>query len=454
MGLFWHRYQWSDEDSGGCCEAAYACFRPPVGPPRALPAALVHPSFGRFLDASTAPLSSLKHDYAVDSHAALALLEHMPRYFKLEVQRQDVLLPILSSLLDTAVAPFCPSPTSTKSRTDGGVLLPLDGGVEALLMVLELKNDFGSGGGDPWFQAARAAELFWAAPEHATLRACSACPTLLLEVVGPMLRVSALAMLPDGGVMMEPLTPFLSCLPVMGQPRALDALIAALYALRLAVTELRVAYAAMLQAGQDLAGAARMLVPYPLADVAAFTDVRHLCEDKLLFEATHVTTGRAVCIKFTPRDYGAEVHAAWAAVGLAPVLLEHRVLPGGIHMVVMELLCPDQGWRMLAEQDVQQRRLVLPAVLRALRTAHAVPLSSGGVAAHGDCRDANVLVRQRTEPGGDVAFDVRFVDFDWAGRAGAAVYPPLMAPAVEWPSGALPGAPLEQVHDEALLMGT
>jgi hypothetical protein len=453
MGLFWHKYQWSDDYSGGCCDSAYACFRPPVGPPRALPAALVHPAFGRFLDAAAAPLSSLKHDYAVDSNATLALLEHMPRYFSLEVQRQDVLLPILSSLLNAVVAPFSPSPGASKSRTDGGILLPLGGGMEALLMVLELKNDMGSGGGDPWFQAARAAELFWAAPERATLRACGVCPTLLLEVVGPMLRVSALAMLPDGGVLMEPLTPFLSCLPVVGQPRALDALIAALRALRFAVDELQASYAALQPTVRVCAGAARTLLPYPLAEVAAFTDVRHWCDDKLLFEATHVPSGRAVCVKFTPRAYGADVHAAWAAAGLAPALLEHRVLPGGIHMIVMELLRPDQGWRMLAEQDVQQRRLMLPAVLGALRTAHAVPLPSGGVAAHGDCRDANVLVRQRTTLGGGVAFDVRFVDFDWAGRAGAAVYPPLMAPAVEWPSGALPGAPLEQAHDEALLTG-
>ena len=454
MGLFWHKYQWSDEDSGGSCDAAYACFRPPVGPPRALPAALVHPAFGRFLDAAAAPLSSLKDGYAVDNSAALALLDQMPRFFKQEAQRQDALLPILSSLLNAVVAPFCPSPSMSKSRTDGGILFSLGGGLEVLLMILELKNDIGSGGGDPWFQSARAGELFWDAPERATLRACGACPTLLLEVVGPMLRVSALAMLPDGGVMMEPLTPFLSCLPVVGQPRALDALIAALRALRLAVEELQASYAVLQPTARVRTGAAGTLVPYPLVDVAAFTDVRHWCADKLLFEATHVPSGRAVCVKFAPRAYGADVHAAWAAAGLAPALLEHRVLSGGIHMVVMELLRPDQGWRMLAELDVQQRRLVLPAVLDALRTAHTVPLPSGGVTAHGDCRDANVLVRQRSTPGGGVATDVRFVDFDWAGRAGAAVYPPLMAPAVEWPSGALPGAPLEQAHDEALLTGT
>ena len=454
MGLYWHRYQWAEADSGGYREAAYACFRPPVGPPRALPAALVHPSFGRFLDASTAPLSSLKHDYAVDSNAALELLVDMPRYFKQEIQRQDVLLPILSRLLNTVVGPFSPSPDASKSRADGGILMPLDSGVEALLMVLELKNEPGSGGGDSWFQAARGAELFWGAPERVALRACSACPTLLLEMVGPMLRVSALAMLPDGGVMIEPLTPFLSCLPVMGQPRALDALIAALRALRLAVDELRLAYAALRLAGQVPASAALALVPYPLSDLTEFTDVRHWCDDKLLFEATHVASGRGVCVKFTPRDYGADVHAAWAAAGLAPALLEHRVLPGGIHMVVMELLYPDHGWRMLAQLDAPQQRLVLPAILAALRTAHAVPLPSGGVAAHGDCRDANVLVHKRTTAAGGVALDVRFVDFDWAGRAGAARYPPLMAPGVKWPSGALPGALLEQAHDEALLSGS
>jgi hypothetical protein len=448
MGLFWQKYQYEAGEP-----AAYACFRPPVGPPRALPAALVHPSFGCFLDAASVPLSSLKHTYAADSDAALALLEHMGRTFTQEVQRQEVLLPILSQLFGTDVAPFCPSPDSSKSRTDGGILLPGVLGVEALLMVLELKNEIGSGGGDPWFQAARAAELFWVAPERAVLRACSACPTMLLEVVGPMLRVSALAMLPDGGVMMEPLTPFLSLLPVAGQPLALDALICALRALRLAVDELRAAYAALPPAGRGPAGGARsrMLVPYPLADAAVFANARHWCEGKLLFSATHVASGRAVCIKFAPRGYGVDVHAAWAAVGLAPALLEHRVLPGGMHMVVMELLRPEDGWRMLAELDGRQRSAVLAAVLAALRAAHAVPLPCGGAGAHGDCRDANVLVRQCATPDGGVHVDVRFVDFDWSGRAGSAAYPPLMTPAVHWPPGVLPGAPLEHAHDVLLL---
>ena len=381
MGLFWPRYQFEPGRP-----VAYACFRPPVGPPRALPAALVHPTFGRFLDAAATPLCSLNDAYAVESKAAWALLDQMPRTFSQEVQRQDVLLPILSLLFGTAVAPFCPSPDTSKSRTGGGILCPVWHGIEALLLVVEIKNEIGSGGGDPWFQAARGGELYWSAPEREVLRSCSVCPTLVLEVVGPMLRVSAFAMLPNGGVLLEPLTPFLNCLPVVGQARSLDALIAALRALRLAVDELRVAYTSLQPAQRGLAGAAGMLMPYPLADVAAFTDVRHWCADKLLFAATHMASGRAVCVKFVPRSYGADVHAAWAAAGLAPALLEHRVLPGGMHMVVMELLSPDDGWHMLAVRTVQQRRLDKAAVFSALRAAHAVPLPGGGVAAHGDCR--------------------------------------------------------------------
>ena len=66
---------------------------------------------------------------------------------------------------------------------------------------------------------------------------------------------------------------------------------------------------------------------------------------KLLY---HVTTveGVTLCVKFT-QQYNQRVHAAWAQAGLAPDLVSVETLPGGWHMVSMELL--GQGWACLDE---------------------------------------------------------------------------------------------------------
>jgi len=306
--------------------------------------------------------------------------------------------------------------------------------------------------------------MFWEAPERdcCALHAADACPALLLEVAGPLLRVSAAASLCANRVMSEPLTPFLHVLHVRDQPAYMARLLAALRALRATVDGLVAHYSARVAQlppasdGRTLqARDARIMLPYPLRDAAQFRDAELLCDDKLLFMATHVPSSTRVCVKFSRHAYGSGVHAAWAAAGCAPALLSHAQLPGGLHMVVIELLDFASGWQVLcALPRGADRDAAHSAALVALRRAHAQPLPCGGRGAHGDCRAVNVMVRRASAPVGDAvdpAWDVRFVDFDGAGVEGRRTYPPLMATAVRWPAGALPGEPLKQEHDLALL---
>ncbi len=101
----------------------------------------------------------------------------------------------------------------------------------------------------------------------------------------------------------------------------------------------------------------------------------------------------------------------------------------------------EEGWRMLSRVDSADSAEAQGAALEALGEAH-----SGGCA-HGDCRKVNALVRPRAKAG----WDVRFVDFDWAGLEGEARYPPLMSEQIEWPAGAMPGELLARAHDAILL---
>lgn len=167
-----------------------------------------------------------------------------------------------------------------------------------------------------------------------------------------------------------------------------------------------------------------------LRDAAAFRNVQLLQPGKLLYTATHVPTQRRVCVKFSASDIadGLAVQRAWAASSLAPEVLASARLPGAFTMVRMDYLSSADGWQLLFELPLSAREEALLCAERALARAHALPVTfstgSQGVAAHGDCRSANVMVRRVGE---GAAYDVRFIDFDWAGAAGAKQYPPYMA---------------------------
>jgi hypothetical protein len=179
--------------------------------------------------------------------------------------------------------------------------------------------------------------------------------------------------------------------------------------------------------------------------------VQLLVAGKLLYRVGPPGAG-ARCVKYAQR-YGAEVHAAWAAAGLAPALLGCRRLPGGWLEVEMEMLEPHDGWELLA-CCAGDAGALLPAVHSALLRAHGLPIDAAQrLGAHGDMRGANVYVRRGgAGAGAGGALEVRFVDFDWAGATGEVVYPPLMNPEVAWSMNACTCLPIQQEHDQQMLM--
>ena len=101
---------------------------------------------------------------------------------------------------------------------------------------------------------------------------------------------------------------------------------------------------------------------------------------------------------------------------------------------------------MLLDLDGEKRVAALRDALTALTEAH-----KNGFA-HGDCRLPNVLVRPAAgSPTDELSFEVKFVDFDWSGLEGEAMYPPLMSELIQWPYGAKPGGLLATAHDVELL---
>ena len=305
--------------SGG---PAFACFRPFVGPPLALPASLVSPVFAGFLRDCEASLASLGR-CDLESNCASTLLQVMPAFYSEESERQVLVNAALSTLLGRRLSLIQPDAAESSSRSDGGLVASAEG-LDALLLLTEHKNEMGSS--DPYFQLQRAYGMYWEASGrwHSHPHRCDACPALALEVVGPLLRVNALASLHANRVLCEPLTPFLPFLQLRDQPEAMARLLVTLRALRNAVKGLDAHYTALSRSrsGSGLGAAGGggrspdIALPYPLREGGRFSAARQLCDDRLVYVAKDESRGgELVCVKFSrARGDGRAVQAAWAAL--------------------------------------------------------------------------------------------------------------------------------------------
>ncbi len=127
-------------------------------------------------------------------------------------------------------------------------------------------------------------------------------------------------------------------------------------------------------------------------------------------------------------------------------ILHQERLPAGWELLEMEWL-PSSQWQPLSMLGVQELNGALVAVKQALKVAHK---ETGMV--HGDVRPPNCLVRRvATGTSWPESWQVRFVDFEWAGREGEATYPAFLNPQIPWPLGVRYGAQLKCEHDLELL---
>lgn len=153
------------------------------------------------------------------------------------------------------------------------------------------------------------------------------------------------------------------------------------------------------------------------------------------------------CVLKLAATYGEAAHRHAAALGVAPELFAVARLPGGWVIIAMESLAPEDGW----ERYDATRRDHTDAARAAAGALH----HAGFV--HGDLRAANVLVRPAARAAGRRSsgstggaagpLEVRLLDWDWAGRAGEALYPTLRHPARRWAPGSEAGGAILPQHD-------
>ncbi|KAH9905070.1 uncharacterized protein BXZ73DRAFT_85282 [Epithele typhae] len=146
--------------------------------------------------------------------------------------------------------------------------------------------------------------------------------------------------------------------------------------------------------------------------------------------------GTPVLVKFTER-YNIDAHEMLVAPGLAPPVHHFARIVGG-YVVVMEYVPPERGRDLTDGKPAGARA----EVARALRILH-----DAGIV-FGDLREQNVLYIPATGDGDPAR--TWLIDFDWAGEAGVAEYPPRMNPSVTWAAGMVPGAPMKVECDEEM----
>lgn len=170
--------------------------------------------------------------------------------------------------------------------------------------------------------------------------------------------------------------------------------------------------------------------------------------DKLVFVADPDKSSDkdlgTLCVKFT-RRYSEDAHRFLAQSGHAPRLRAVMRLPGGWNMVVMDYLEYTQLCDPMLEISDEQRHEIMAKVSEAIQNLH----DAGFV--HGDIRPPNVLVNCRMPTSTD-GIKIYFIDFDWAGCQGEAVYPTRVnTVSVRRPEGVSDGKPILVEHDLAMI---
>lgn len=168
-----------------------------------------------------------------------------------------------------------------------------------------------------------------------------------------------------------------------------------------------------------------------------FRYVKALFSNRLVFEVKECNSERTVIVKFTDH-YNTGAHRALDEHGLAPRLLGYDELAGGWLMITMERLSKD--WIMLENLPQEKRQPYRKGVEDALDKLH----KAGYV--HGDVRAANILVQLSSSE-----LEVKIIDFDEAGPADKATYPPFWNTEITRPADAVEGAHLQMAHDDFMV---
>ncbi|CAE7065581.1 unnamed protein product [Rhizoctonia solani] len=400
-----------------------------------LPIGLFHPVFDLFRERIDSPSFS-PTTYQLSN--TLPLLTASQYIYDQETGPNgwiEGLQPLLSDLLDLA---FQNSGT-TGTRSDG----IFQGRNGAYHLIIEAKNEIGTGGSDPSVQGAIAYSNYWGIPEREWLRQRCCCPSMILAIAGPWMCIL-------GGIMLnhpvvQPLTPFFF---VGNNPYSSSHthFVAKVFAsLAQSLSELWTFYEPFKKSSdipRNLERCSPHIQELTIGDQRVTIQYKaQIKPKKPIFRAVarpEDGENYKIVVKFA-ESYNAAAHRLLEKMELAPQLIfvssegpKAFKVADRIMVVMKEMPYRDLSDAQSFPDCVQKD------VMRALDALHQQNL------VFGDLRPPNILVME-TEQGQETGG--MLVDFDWCGMAGQATYPYDINPTIEWPEGVGPGLPLQKEHD-------
>ncbi|KAG2335614.1 hypothetical protein BDR05DRAFT_971585 [Suillus weaverae] len=407
----------------------------------AIPATLLHPVFGQFIDDCQTHTITEEDNNLVDELANV-----MSALYGAENKRLDAVSEVFAEYrlgfrLNGKVQ-------GTAYVTDADMSVEVNNNRHPYV-IAEFKNEAANSSSEPYMQAV--AYYLESTRTFASRMSGSALPCFLFILFGPYIVFA-------GAVWtLRPAVQILSS-PLVFNYHSTDTenQIAAarhMAAFRKAVRSLA-KYYETLPLESELANTSShpILFPYPTSFTSlddnsktCFDYTEQLDEDegkpkRLIFFGTLAEgpAKAAICIKFV-RRYSQDAHLHCALSGFAPRLRGFEKLPGGWYMVVMDKL---DGYDVLADLSHTDRlpRSLFEAIREQLKTLHARRL------VHGDVRDTNVLVKK------DDRTKFMIIDFDWAGVEEVVRYPPYVNyTKIKRPNDARDGLLVKAAHDSAML---
>eukprot|EP00727_Mastigamoeba_balamuthi_P012342 m51a1_g7730 hypothetical protein (612) ;mRNA; f:159789-161883 len=413
------------------------CHRPAWGGEGSIPVVLLSQELRSFTESCRNALPD-KEDCAV----AVELARKMPNVGLTQAERMAQFCVAFKPLATTLGLNVFGSLNSSRETTSDGSIRGLS--PEVLLANLVAKADTGVGGEldmQNFFYYAH----FWAQEGVANIVLRSPCPAVLLGLEGPLLRVYVAA-----GRRVDPVV-VLNLLLILDDMDAMVAVARFVHAFKETLPRLLEHYRIVLASLSTT-----LPVEHYFPDFDRFSpregevvQLRYTdwpAKQRLLFRAEAIGTAggtasaKQLAVKFT-KQYCCEAHALLVQSGNAPVLLYEGPLgeTGGWRVVVMEWMEGLLDYRTAKKSGEQHFK---ESLVKAVQLLH----KSGFV--HGDLRPPNVLGRRNSEG----MVDAIVVDFDWAGRDGAALYPPFMNhELISWADGVSDSQPMKREHDEVMV---
>ncbi|PVF94281.1 hypothetical protein CPB86DRAFT_818107 [Serendipita vermifera] len=408
--------------------------------------------FGRPID-QVGPSIYLYHSIFWEFHSKrLERGEELPSDFRVEVYRllvaaaetyrseRDRRRAVEKNLTALFGEPIGQIMLDDKSSSNG-CIISFSGTYWTLRLLIELKNEIGTGGCDPSVQGSYSTRKYWVDDKREGLRNMTCCPTFILSIAGSWLLIQGF-ILADFAVV-QPLTDYIW---LGGSPdieAQVETVANVLFALKKVLRSLDHYYSNLPQFPPNNDS---HLFPH----ITSYTDENGSTHtftyiDRLFARGARAVffardgDGRELVVKFTTR-YNVEAHQLLAKANLAPTLYyDGKVDAPGFMVIVMERI----GQENAALLVHAGKQVLTPE--NYTRVSRAVELLHQSQYVFGDLRLGNILIGDDEK--------AYLADFDWCGVHGIDRYPVTLNDTgqITWAEGVGRDKLMRKEHDLEML---